>query len=231
MDKFKRVTFNTFVPKALKDKVSPEEIRYWLYDLSHRINRFDHAQSQRRQEYLERHDMIEGDEDWLDYNYFASIPVRPSLTGLKVYASDMIEELFGDNHPARAVQELDRAWFEEYTQSADSKALRQMPYKDYLQTDHWKRIRNSMLMLNGARCSGLPCGSGDSFWGGGEHMLHVHHLSYKNRGAEKYADLALVCDDCHAAIHAGRKDILWVDGMLDAALTRQPRAAHDNGNG
>lgn len=211
MAEFNRVYFSVFVPQSLKGKLSTDEIDYWRDEMNRRIGLFDFGQKQRRQQYLERHDLVEDDDDWIDY-YFGAPPMNyRSGKGLSIYASDFIDEMFNESHPSRAVGILDREWFEEYTRSKDAGGLRIMPYLDYLKTDHWKRIRNCMLMLNGARCSGMPCGSGDSYWGGGEHMLHVHHLTYKNRGAEKYADLALVCDDCHAAIHAGRKDILYVD--------------------
>jgi hypothetical protein len=35
----------------------------------------------------------------------------------------------------------------------------------------------------------------------GERLLFLHHLTYKNLGKEAFADVKLVCDDCHQLAH------------------------------
>ncbi len=91
--------------------------------------------------------------------------------------------------------------------------LRSMPYRAYLKTKHWSRLRSRMLKKYDRRC-GL-CGSGGS--------LNVHHVDYGRRGREKPSDLILLCADCHHAHHEGRHedivaklDILQVRGGVTA---------------
>lgn len=69
--------------------------------------------------------------------------------------------------------------------------LKTMPYRDYLQTDHWKEIR--MVMLKRARFSCQLCSA--------KGELHVHHRTYENRGNEQYSDLIVLCADCHGKFH------------------------------
>lgn len=69
--------------------------------------------------------------------------------------------------------------------------LRTMPYSDYLQTDHWKRVRGRALRRAGYKCQ--LCNS--------DLMLAVHHRTYKNRGDEHDSDLIVLCRRCHADFH------------------------------
>ena len=69
--------------------------------------------------------------------------------------------------------------------------LRTMPYREYLQTDHWKEIR--MAMLKRAKFSCQLCSA--------KGELHVHHRSYENRGQEIYGDLIVLCANCHSKFH------------------------------
>ncbi len=98
---------------------------------------------------------------------------------------------------------FDRVWFDMIVvvnSPEEQEQLRSLPYYAYLKTQHWRRIRAALLLLNYEhrceRCwvkpAGLPNGQRD---------LHVHHKSYKNRGNERFDDLALLCTNCHAAIH------------------------------
>lgn len=83
---------------------------------------------------------------------------------------------------------------------------KRMPYEDYLNTDHWRRVRTAMLIAHRGRCQATTCWQMDSYWFD-EKWLHVHHMTYKNRGNERFADLRLVCRDCHNKIHDGITDI------------------------
>ncbi len=69
--------------------------------------------------------------------------------------------------------------------------LRTMPYREYLQTDHWQVLRKRMLKRAGYRCQ--LCNV--------EGRLHVHHRTYENRGNESYSDLIVLCPNCHAKHH------------------------------
>ena len=70
-------------------------------------------------------------------------------------------------------------------------ALRRLPYREYLQTAHWQRVR--ILALDRARniCSLCPATT----------RLHVHHRSYARLGFEQTEDLIVLCADCHARHH------------------------------
>jgi hypothetical protein len=70
--------------------------------------------------------------------------------------------------------------------------LNSLPYKEYLQTDHWKSLKKKALVLAGNSCA--LCQTKDK-------QLHVHHKTYKNRGKETQKDLIVLCKDCHAKFH------------------------------
>jgi len=69
--------------------------------------------------------------------------------------------------------------------------LKQMPYQQYLQTEHWQSTRKQMLKR--ARFSCQLCSA--------KGELHVHHRTYANRGNEQYGDLIVLCANCHAKFH------------------------------
>ncbi len=72
--------------------------------------------------------------------------------------------------------------------------LKAMPYREYLETDHWKSIRKLALRKAQYRCP--ICGK-DKI------QLHVHHNSYKHRGEEQnhLRDVIVICFKCHAKFH------------------------------
>jgi len=69
--------------------------------------------------------------------------------------------------------------------------LKTMPYKEYLQTDHWKAMRNRQLKLANYKCQ--LCSNKEN--------LNVHHNTYENRGEEKDEDLITLCKNCHGKFH------------------------------
>lgn len=73
--------------------------------------------------------------------------------------------------------------------------LKTMPYKDYLQTSHWKKMRLRALKAAGNRCQ-LCNTSG---------LLDVHHRTYERRGAEHMSDLTVLCRACHTKHHAKKR--------------------------
>lgn len=72
--------------------------------------------------------------------------------------------------------------------------LAAMPYREYLQTDEWKRLRRLVRELH-ERCQ--MCGSAGPF--------NTHHQTYENRGEEAVYELTLACDRCHARHHGKRR--------------------------
>lgn len=92
--------------------------------------------------------------------------------------------------------QVSEQWKIEYQKRTDAfnqrvADLRAMPYRDYLETDHWKDIRKQMLKRAHFSCQ-LCSAKGE---------LHVHHRTYENRGNEQYGDLIVLCANCHAKFH------------------------------
>jgi 5-methylcytosine-specific restriction endonuclease McrA len=79
------------------------------------------------------------------------------------------------------------------THELDIYALRMMDYSEYLQTDHWQMVRKAKLKQAGYKCQ--HCGASNT-------VLHVHHLTYSNRGNENLSDLIVLCKTCHESEHA-----------------------------
>jgi 5-methylcytosine-specific restriction endonuclease McrA len=92
--------------------------------------------------------------------------------------------------------EQDRQW-EVYRRErqeqkkARLQVLREMPYREYLQTPEWDATRKTAYRRAGYRCQ--LCNSSG--------VLNVHHKTYENRGCEKDADLIVLCNKCHAKFH------------------------------
>ncbi len=70
-------------------------------------------------------------------------------------------------------------------------ALRRLPYRQYLRTHHWKRVRVLALERAGYACALCP----------GTERLEVHHRDYRRRGFEQAEDLVVLCDECHGRHH------------------------------
>lgn len=77
------------------------------------------------------------------------------------------------------------------TEQAVWNQLSKIPYRDYLQTHHWRWIREAALDYYGRAC--LLCGSIE--------RIQVHHRTYDRRGHERLCDLTVLCGDCHASYH------------------------------
>lgn len=81
---------------------------------------------------------------------------------------------------------------EEEKRLAEILRLRTMPYKEYLQTEHWRNLRGQMLKRAKFHCQ--LCNRGDI-------SLHVHHRTYERRGNEQLSDLIVLCATCHETFH------------------------------
>jgi hypothetical protein len=70
--------------------------------------------------------------------------------------------------------------------------VRQLLYKSYLKTDHWKRISSLRRKIDGDKCT--ICGS--------KRALNVHHYSYSRVAQSgELDDIATVCKKCHEKLH------------------------------
>lgn len=89
-------------------------------------------------------------------------------------------------------EERRRQWeLENQREREERERLPSMPYKEYLQTEHWKEKRKGALKRAGYKCQ--LCNS--------DLMLQVHHRTYERRGSERAADLIVLCQRCHKDFH------------------------------
>lgn len=123
---------------------------------------------------------------WM-HHYFPTLIPRNVLI-------DVIHRLAGDSITRDGIEHL----FDEALDRIESAAydrrvhaLRGIPYKDYLQSDHWQRVRECALEEADYRCR--LCNSDKS--------LHVHHRTYERRGEEEPGDVIVLCADCHQHFH------------------------------
>lgn len=132
-------------------------------------------------------------------------PNKEYLVSSRDIANRMLEhmestELMPDMDVVERV--LYQVWFDKIISNPPDvvNRLRSMPYPDYLKSDHWLRVRTAMLIAHGFHCQGSSCEGWESYLGE-EQYLHVHHINYKNRGNERFADLRLLCNTCHKKVH------------------------------
>lgn len=125
----------------------------------------------------------------------------------------------GERHPYFASRRFDELWFNQIidNEPVDVEHLRRMPYKEYLQTPHWKRVRAAMILIHRCRCQGKHCVGTDGYWLGDEDLVHVHHVSYANRGRERFQDLRLLCAPCHELLHIQGADEILPESKLSIA--------------
>lgn len=76
----------------------------------------------------------------------------------------------------------------------EARALEYITYAEYLQTDHWRRIRQAAIWAAGGRCQ--LCHS--------EQDLEVHHNNYDCLYHETPADVFVMCRRCHEAYSVGQ---------------------------
>lgn len=84
-------------------------------------------------------------------------------------------------------------WEEATVISCNGRALwaTNMPYDEYLQTEHWRTTRSKALKRAQMRCQ--LCNS--------KKKLHVHHRTYERLGRELQSDLIALCKACHEKFH------------------------------
>jgi len=94
------------------------------------------------------------------------------------------ERAYVEDHPPVVVEPVD-----------EQERLALMPWRVYLTTPHWRTVRADALRRAGERCA--LCNSGVT--------LQVHHRDYTRRGAERPADVIVLCDDCRSRHHGKLK--------------------------
>jgi 5-methylcytosine-specific restriction endonuclease McrA len=69
--------------------------------------------------------------------------------------------------------------------------LRRLPYREYLRTAHWERVRTLALERARQACALCPA----------TRRLEVHHRSYARKGFEQPEDVIVPCTECHGRHH------------------------------
>jgi hypothetical protein len=133
---------------------------------------------------------------------------------LDVKTSFFVEETISD-------REIDRIWFNQVINNSPQKVeeLKKVFYENYekyRQTTYWKRIRAAILLINKAICQAKECDRiGESWYGGNEPEVEVHHMDYVNIANERFDDLALLCRYHHGLLHNNLKS----QGKLGIEIT------------
>jgi len=65
-----------------------------------------------------------------------------------------------------------------------------LTYKEYLTTEHWKRLRER-YNHKGKACGICRC----------QGLMNLHHKNYKRLGREQKGDVVLLCSECHTFVH------------------------------
>ena len=91
--------------------------------------------------------------------------------------------------------------------------LQQMPYAEYLLSEHWLSTRDWMLDFAGYRCQLCSDNVG----------LQVHHSNYVYIGCESRYDLAVLCIACHKRHHGSNMpaDLSQIKGLAPASTGRK----------
>lgn len=153
----------------------------------------------------------------LESAYRRSAPdIFASLESTEFILSEIQKNVRGEGVIYALSGDMDALWFNTRVANRDPQyaiELDRMPYKQFLQTPYWRRLRAGMLLIQGARCQNNYCVSSNEGSWRDEGRIHVHHLDYKHRGAEAYDEIILLCEQCHRAIHSGNGEI-YVDGII-----------------
>lgn len=115
------------------------------------------------------------------------INITPLLTNNKIIDKNIIDKV-NDNYNINNINDL-----------------KFMPYKEYLQTNHWKNVKRKALIRAGNKCQ--LCSS--------KLNLNVHHNTYENRGEEKDEDLVVLCENCHSKFHDVLNDNIKKEKIYD----------------
>jgi len=72
--------------------------------------------------------------------------------------------------------------------------LEGMDYSEYLQTDHWRKMRTLALLRDDWECQVCKAPA-----------TEVHHITYNHRGHEYLWELVSLCRSCHQDQHPEKK--------------------------
>ena len=82
-------------------------------------------------------------------------------------------------------------------------------YEQYLQSDHWRALRQAAIWVHGNRCE--LCGTRPRY-------PHVHHINYRNLTDVTVSDLLVLCKPCYRRMHTYLEKL---HRMLKGNITRE----------
>jgi len=129
-----------------------------------------------------------------------------------------------NNINSKLLSKLIPAWFNSVINTSidNYMILKSMPYQNYLKTDHWYRVRALTIFVFAAQCIGKPCEwNHEGMWMAYANRRHVHHISYKHRGDERFGYVCVLCDDCHRQLHKRGDDSVLDDNSIKNWLETQ----------
>jgi 5-methylcytosine-specific restriction endonuclease McrA len=109
--------------------------------------------------------------------------------------ADMLRTRYCGEHDPNSKPDDERIFIPATENLEEVLRLKSMPYRAYLSSSHWQRIRERVLTRAKFRCQ-VCYGSG---------ILDVHHRTYENRGEEHFADVIVLCRSCHELFHSAGK--------------------------
>lgn len=119
----------------------------------------------------------------------------------------------------RSLLKLVPAWFNSVIEKTTKQEQKEsnLTYPEYLNTRHWHKVRAATILVFGANCIGKPCewNRGEGMWYAYSHHRQVHHLSYYNKGGERFGDVCVLCADCHTKLHKTDEVILDENSITD----------------
>ena len=110
--------------------------------------------------------------------------IRQALQQIKSELEDQIDVNSFDESVSKRLD-----WIQDWLDKSED--FVNMPYQEYLKTDHW--IRVSTIAKEAANNKCQLCNSNGH--------LHTHHRAYKNLGHEKLNDVIVLCQACHEKFH------------------------------
>jgi hypothetical protein len=151
----------------------------------------------------ERVRIVQHEEINRDVGANAQQALERDILKAKQSFSELLKQVHGSEHVCRRLEALVCNVFDKCKSDREQFRLLAccMKYRDYLKTEHWIKVRSSVLEAYEHACS--FCCAGDD--------LHVHHRTYKRIGNEKWGDVVVLCKECHSVFHANRK----ADGQFE----------------
>ena len=115
----------------------------------------------------------------------------------RIYDYLNVEEVKNENEIFEFDSESDKTNIEEI-ETIDNEyniyinKLRNMNYKNYLESEHWKHYKEQAIKNAHYKCQ--LCNKDHT-------LLNVHHNNYENRGRETFLDTIVLCSECHSKFH------------------------------